>query len=61
MKWLTFFFLFASIPLGLAGCTQSSKPPHFASAHKVGGGDNAQTGFAGAGDADGPSGGVAKN
>jgi hypothetical protein len=43
--------------LSLIGCA-SSKPPHYASAHKVSGGSGAQQpGATGAGDNNGPSGG----
>jgi hypothetical protein len=48
-----------TLSLGLAGCAQSTKPPHLASAHKISGGSGAQQpGAAGAGDNNGPSGGA---
>jgi hypothetical protein len=58
MKTFNLFRLgLLAMSLALVGC-MSNKPPHYASAHKVGGGSGAQQpGEAGAGDNDGPSGG----
>jgi hypothetical protein len=58
MRLLDLFRLgLVAMSLSLLGCA-SDKPPHYASAHKVGGGSGAQApGAAGAGDNNGPSGG----